>query len=246
MTLRVRAASIAPDLRFGAASALADPLVTLVIGNVIIHAEGCLPQSSTTPRYLRYADRDAVVVADGIDDFGELELCLGDQVQVIAESDVLDDLSTAVVVLDAIDYCFRETGLWRGNIYLAGTESLTVVLDLVGARESGHRASEVVSRELAALELAYLFPVARKFRSGSFDGQVQYRLNGWGRALALRLAGTRLGAARASVYRLAISDAIAGERERYELFLAQLDVARQHYSDNRLGLALSLPIPILV
>ena len=46
-------------------------------------------------------------------------------------------------------------------------------------------------RELAALELVYLFPIAGKFRSGAYDGQIQYRLNGWGRALAARLTAAR-------------------------------------------------------
>jgi hypothetical protein len=45
----------------------------------------------------------------------------------------------------------------------------------------------------------YLFPIAGKFRSGQYDGQVQYRLNGWGRALANRLAAGPFGTARAQV-----------------------------------------------
>jgi hypothetical protein len=246
VTLRMRAASIAPDLRFGAANALADPATALAIGDVLIRAEGRLPHSLAVPRYLRYTDRDAVIVVEGVDKLDELERCLSDQVRAIGQSDTLDDLSAAVIALDAVDYCFRGSGLWQGNIYLAGTESLSIVLNLVGARDPAYRASEVVSRELAALELAYLFPVARKFRSGVYDGQVQYRLNGWGRALAFRLTSTQRGAERSSAYRREIFRHITNERQRYESFLSQLDVARQEYIDNRLDDALSLPIPILV
>jgi hypothetical protein len=55
------------------------------------------------------------------------------------------------------------------------------------------RGPETALRELGALELVYLFPVAGRFRSGSYDGQIQYRLNGWGRALATRLTAARPG-----------------------------------------------------
>ena len=111
MTLRVRAASIAPDLRFGAAAALADPAGTLTIGDVSIRAEGCLPPSSVMPRYLRYSDRDAVILTEGLDGLDEFLHCLGNEIYAIAESGALDDLSTAVTVLDAVDHCFRESGL---------------------------------------------------------------------------------------------------------------------------------------
>jgi hypothetical protein len=46
MTLRIPASSIAPDLRFGAARALADPANVVVAGGVVLRAEGCLPVSS--------------------------------------------------------------------------------------------------------------------------------------------------------------------------------------------------------
>jgi hypothetical protein len=55
MTFRARAASIAPDLRFGVAGALADPAGVVLAGGVTIRAEGCLPLSPLVPRYLRYA-----------------------------------------------------------------------------------------------------------------------------------------------------------------------------------------------
>lgn len=246
MTLRIRASSIAPDLRFGAARALADPASLVVAGSVVLRAEGCRPASSAVPVYLRYSDRDAVIVADGIDDASELETCLNEQVRAMAESRVLDDLSAAVVALDTVDRCFRESGVWRGNIYLAGVGALAVVLDLVGARDAARRGPEVVLRELAALELAYLFPIAGKFRSGDYDGQVQYRLNGWGRALAARLTAGRTGAARAGKYRQKLAEHVGRQRERYASFLDELDVARQDYRVNLLDDALTLPIPVLV
>jgi hypothetical protein len=246
MSMRVRAADLAPDLRFGVAPALAGPGRPLRIGDMVIRTEGCLPPSAMVPSHLRYADRDTVLLVGGISDRGELERCLGEHVQAMGQSGVLDDLGMAVIVLDAVDHCFRESGLWDGNIYLAGTRALTTVLDLAGAVQPRHAEPGVISRELAALELAYLFPVARKFRSGAYDGQVQYRLNGWGRAVAVRLAGTAAGAERAAACRRAIGRHLAGERRRYELFLSQLDVARQDYLGNRLDQALSLPIPVLI
>jgi hypothetical protein len=103
-----------------------------------------------------------------------------------------------------------------------------------------------VLRELAALELAYLFPVAGKFRSGTYDRQIQYRLNGWGRALAARLATGSAGAARADALRLKIGQHLAIEGQRYSSFLSDLDVARQNYGGNLLGAALALPIAVLV
>jgi len=101
-------------------------------------------------------------------------------------------------------------------------------------------------RELAALELAYLFPIAGKFRSGNYDGQVQYRLNGWGRALANRLAAGPVGTARAQGVQTAIGRHLAAEAEQYRSFLRQLDVARQNYDTDLMTAALALPIPVLV
>jgi hypothetical protein len=243
--LRVRAATIAPDLRFGLAGALADPSCSAIVGGVAIRVEGCLPPSAAIPRYLRYADRDAVIVADGADGLGQLESSLSEQIRVRASGAACGDLSTAVIALDAIDRCFRESGLWPGNIYVAGVGTLAAVLDLVRDALPAAREPEAVLRELAALELAYLFPIAGKFRAGAYDGQVQYRLNGWGRSLARRLTAPLSGAARAAAYRQAVSRHLAGERQRYASFLAGLDVARQHYGGDQLDPALALPIPIL-
>ena len=118
-------------------------------------------------------------------------------------------------------------------------------LDLMGDAPL-FRGPEKVLRELAALELIYLFPIAGKFRSGAYDGQIQYRLNGWGRALAARLTAAPAGAAQAGAYRQELSAHLAREFERYGSFLSQLDVARQDYGGNRLDDALTLPIPVLV
>jgi hypothetical protein len=246
MTLRVPAASIAPDLRFGAAAALGDPSGAAMVGEVMLRVEGCLPRSTSIPRYLRYADRDAVIVAYSVDSLGQLESRLGERIQVSSACGDLDDLGAVVLLLDAVDRCFRESGLWPGNIYLAGCGALTAVLGLVQDAEVVSRGADAVLRELAALELAYLFPIAGKFRSGEYDGQVQYRLNGWGRVLARRLTAGRMGAARADSYRRRISQHLASEHRRYGSFLGELDVARESYDGDRLDGALRLPIPVLV
>jgi hypothetical protein len=240
VTVRVAAAALAPDLRYGAAPALAAAGGAQAIGHVVIRAEGCLPLWGAVPTYLRYSDRNAVLCADGVAKEEELEGCLGDYVQALGRQRDLDDLSAAVVVLDAVDHCFRESGLWAGNIYLAAA------LDLAGIARPRSRAPEMVSRELAALELAYLFPVARKFRSGTdYDGQVQYRLNGWGRAVAMRLACSRAGADRAAACRRALSGHLAGHRHRYAAFLSQLEAGRPDPDGSRLEQALTLPVPVL-
>ena len=70
MTLRIPAASIPPDLRFGAADILADPATGDLIGDVTLHAQGCLPPWPAFPRYLRYADRETILVAEGLDELG--------------------------------------------------------------------------------------------------------------------------------------------------------------------------------
>jgi hypothetical protein len=245
MTLRIRATSIAPDVRFGAAGALADPADAVLIGDAVVRAEGCLPRSPVIPTYLRYADRDAVIVADGIDEIGDFEARLSEQIRTLADSGDWDDLAAAVIALDVVDRCFRKSGLWPGNIYLAGAETLRVVLDMAEAARLP-RGPEAVLRELAALELAYLFPVAGKFRSGAYDGQIQYRLNGWGRALAGRFTAGKAGAVRADAYRRAIAQHLARERQAYSSFLSELEVARQDYRGNKLDAALNLPIPVLV
>ena len=199
MTLRIPAASIAPDLRFGAADALADPHASALVGDVTLHAQGCLPPSQL-PGYLRYADRETILVADGVERLPDLEACLTRVFREMRRMRLLDDLARPSSSLDAVDRCFRESGLWPGNIYLAGAEALRLALDLMGDAPL-FRGPEKVLRELAALELVYLFPVAGKFRSGAYDGQIQYRLNGWGRALAARLTAAGAGATHADAYR---------------------------------------------
>lgn len=246
MTLRVLASSIAPDVRFGVAGALADPGSAVPVGDAMVRAEGCVPTSPAIPRYLRYADRDAVIVADGVTDSAAFTACLDEHVRTIGESEPWDDLAAVVIALVAVDRCFRDSGLWPGNIYLAGADALRLVLDLAGEGPRLQREPEAVVRELAALELAYLFPVAGKFRSSAYDGQVQYRLNGWGRALGDRLTVGEAAAARAESYRQAVAQHIDRECQRYRSFLSELDVARQDYRGNKLSDALALPIPVLV
>lgn len=246
VSVQVPAGVIAPDLRYAVAPALAVPGDTQVIGHVAIQARGSLPPWRAVPTYLRYSDRNVVLTAEGVDTLDELEQCLGDHVQALGRHRDLDDLSAAVVALDAADHCFRESGLWPGSVYLAGTGALGALLEVAGVAGPRFREPEMVSRELGALELAYLFPIARRFRAGDFDGQVQYRLNGWGRAVALRLAGSPAGADRAAACRAAISVHLAQERRQYAAFLGQLDPARRDYPENRVDQALKLPIPVLV
>jgi hypothetical protein len=245
MTVRLRVASIAPDLRFGAVGALAEQHHDLLIGDVALRAAGSLPHGSAIPRYLRYADRETILAAEGVCERDQLESCLAAEISSPSESGASGDLSAAVIALDAVDRCFRESTLWPGNVYLAGTGALALVMDLMRA-QSLYRGPDPVLRELAALELAYLFPIAAKFRSGTYDGQIQYRLNGWGRALAARLTAGPVGARQAGTCRQTLTAHLASEFQRYAAFLRRLDVARQDYHGNLLGDASTLPIPVLV
>jgi hypothetical protein len=206
---------------------------------------GCVPASLAVPAYLRYADRDAVLTVLGFGRQLDVERELADRIQALGESGDIDDLGRAVVVLEAVDSCFRAAGLWGGNIYLAGGRALTATLEVAGAEPGARCDPVVVMRELAALELAYLFPVAGKFRSGRYDGEVQYRLNGWGRALARQLAVGRT-AVLAEEFRRRIGRHLAAECDRYASFLRQVDAAGERYRGDLLDSALKLPIPVLV
>jgi len=241
---RIRLSSLPPDLRFGSADAIADPEAFPALAHMSVHVTGCLSASPAAPAYLRYSDRDAELLVIGIGEPVDVERELAERIHALGECEVLDDLSAAVVVLDVVDRCFRDAGLWRGNVYLAGGAALTAVLEIAGA--GFRREPATVVRELAALELAYLFPVAGKFRSGTYDGQVQYRLNGWGRALAARLSAGPVGVARAGEWREMLGRHLAEERERYASFLRELDVAQQDYRGDILDRAMELPIPVLV
>lgn len=163
--------SISPDLRFGLAEVIARRERFPALGGADVVVDGCVPASLAVPAYLRYADRDAELIVRGIGCELDIERALADGIRVLGESGDVSDLGCAVVVLDAVDSCFRESGLWRGNIYLVGGRALTAVLEFAGADPGACRDPVVVMRELAALELAYLFPVAGKFRCGRYDAR---------------------------------------------------------------------------
>lgn len=171
MSVQVLAAALPPDLRYAAAPALRHPGDAQAIGDVTVRAQGCLPLREPIPAYLRYSDRSAILSADGVQSAEQLEACLAEHLRAVGEH-WPEPLGAAVVVMDAVDFCFRECGLWAGNIYFAGTGALTKALGLAGDKPSQAWDPRAVSQELAALELAYLFPVARKFRSGAYDGEV--------------------------------------------------------------------------
>jgi hypothetical protein len=243
---RIPVSSIAPDLRFGLADIFDDPAVSARDSRYTLQVTGQLSESPSAPAYLRYSDRDAELSVLGTGKAIDVEKELARRVELLGDLGPLGDLGTAVIALDAVDWCFRESGLWSGNIYMAGAETLGMVLQAGAADPASFRRPLDVVRELAALELAYLFPIAAKFRGGRYDGEVQYRLNGWGRPLAERLAAGRAGASWSTALRAGIAEQLAAERERYEVFLGQLEVGRQDYIGDISEAALRLPIPVLV
>jgi hypothetical protein len=243
VTLRIKVTLIAPDLRFALRSAIAKPGTAVRLADLVARADSALPPELPVSTYLRYADQDAMITVEGVSAQNELEQRLGAHLQTMHGP---DELSDAVVALDAVDWCFRHSGLWAGNIYLAGAQSLAAVVNLTGGVSMSDQTAEGVARELAALELAYLFPIASRFRRGAYDGQVQFRLNGWGRSLAARFSPTAPATTRSAAYRCLLSAHLASEFRRYESFLRQLDLTRQSYQNDLLEHAMSLPIPVLV
>lgn len=245
MTQKVPLALISPDLRFALADVIAFPQNGTTVGDLDVLILSCLRGWPMAPAYLRYADRDAELIVLRPDQPVDVGQELANVIHALGESGDLDDLGRAVVVLEAVDSCFRASGLWGGNIYLASGRALTAALEIAGAEPGVRRDPVLMMRELAALELAYLFPVAGKFRSGRYDGEVQYRLNGWGRALARRLAVGRT-AVLAEEFRRRIGRHLVAQRGRYASFLRQVDAADEGYRGDLLADALKLPIPVLM
>lgn len=244
MSLKIPLSLISPDLRFALASPIAYSEDLYQIGDESFVVTSCVPEPPAAPAYLRYADRDAELFVPRVDEDFRVEERLAERIHEVGLSGDLDDLALAVVVLDVVDSCFQESGLWGGNIYLVDEPALAAALEIAGARP-GRRDSVRVMRELAALELAYLFPVAGKFRAGMYDGKVQYRLNGWGRTLGRRLAVGRT-AELAGEFRERIGRHLADEHELYALFLRELDVGRHGSTSDLLSGAMRLAIPVLV
>ena len=244
MTQRIRLSSISPDLRFALAGAIAYPEAFSGFAGASVAVTSCVPEPPAAPAYLRYADRDARLVVHAVAGDFDVETELAERIHALGLSGELDDLALTVVVLDVVDSCFRESGLCGGNIYLVDELGLIEAAEIAGAGPGYIRDPGGVMRELAALELAYLFPVAGKFRAGKYDAQVQYRLNGWGRTLAGRLAVGRT-AERAGEFRELIGRHLAAEHQAYESFLRELEVGRDSTSDLLVG-AMQLPIPVLV
>jgi hypothetical protein len=225
---------------------MAHPGQPFDLGGVAVRSQGCLPSDAAIPAYLRYADRSASLVLAAGEQPEDLERALASHIRARGSTSTLDELCLAVLAMNAADVAFRTTGLWPGNIYLAGWEALQALLSV--AALTGHRPQPTTARlhELQALELVYLFPIAPKFRSGVYDGRVQYRLNGWGRALARRLAGSDAGREHDEILRQRIGAHLVEEKERYAAFLGDLELVRQRYEGDRFARALALPIPVLV
>ncbi|MFJ2116065.1 MULTISPECIES: hypothetical protein [unclassified Streptomyces] len=108
----------------------------------------------------------------------------------------LDDVLTAPESVDTLaeplrlvstlalwDEVIRESGVYRGNIYLASERSVAALLHAAHGAEppAADRLAELLE-QLHALELLYRFPVAYKFR-GTHGLERQCRINGWGRLL---------------------------------------------------------------
>lgn len=244
MTWPIRVSAYSPDLRFAMAGAIAYTEAFRGFRGANVDVTSFVPAPPAAPAYLRYADRDAVVVVHLEDEDLDVETELAERIHALGQSGELDDLALAVLVLNVVDACFRQSGLWDGSIYLVDEPALTGALEIAGASAGLSRDPMAILRELAALELVYLFPVASKFRARMYDGQVQYRLNGWGRALARRLAVGRT-AAQVWEFRRLIGRHLTAEYDGYAYFLRALDVSRESAGDLLLT-AMALPIPVLV
>jgi hypothetical protein len=246
MTLMLPSSLVPPDIRFAALPALARPgSGRMPLGaDGILRAKTTLAHPESMPTYLLLADRDAELVADGPQSDEELlELLAASLRQECGQPQ--SDLILLVGAMEILDRAFRATGLWRGNIYLAGyqsLESLTRVLSWTAATSAG--VPELL-RDLQALELIYLFPVASKFRRGRHDGDVQFRLNGWGRSLASRLPWPLTSAMKDSASAL-LAAHLDTHHDAYARHLSNFDVNQQEYAADLFAAAKDLPIPVLV
>ncbi len=253
MELRIPSSLVPPDLRFAAAPALARPghLSLRLSAGAELRATTTLPRPLSIPAYLLYADHDAVLVASGVTTHTELfELLAGSLAEERQQQHA--SLGQTVCALGVVDEVFRSTGLWQGNIYLAGYRSLHALglvlswpLSIGSAATDTAAAAEQVLRELHALELIYMFPVAAKFRGGGYDGDVQFRLNGWGRALASRLPWPLTSAAYTRA-RDTLRTHLDENRAAYTRHLGSFELSRQTYASDLFAAAQMLPIPVLV
>jgi hypothetical protein len=237
---------VPPDLRFAAAPALARPGNECLPlgGGVELRVRSALDRPDLLPAYLLYADRDAALETDpALPDDALLERlapCLsrrGDERQA--------DLALAIGALRILDDVFRAAGLWLGNVYLAGCRGLESLIRALSWTLSAGAESHGLLRELAALELIYLFPVAAKFRQGAYDGEVQFRLNGWGRSLAAALPWPLTPPMSAGAT-AALTAHVRSHRDAYARHLGTLEVSRQTYAADVFAGAQNLPIPVLV
>lgn len=247
MSYEVLAVALPPDLRFAAAGPLGQPGVPFDVGGSEVRARGEIPEDVEVARHLRYADRGSVLIVDA-EPVKDARLWFGDAIDrgVGASPPAL---TAAVLTLAAVDDAFRTAGLWRGNIYLAGVDALRAAQQIAGLATDSHagRAESLNTlRELQSLELVYLFPVAPKFRRGVYDGEIQFRLNGWGRALANRLTLCASWSQRARGAGEAVQRHVVAERAQYAEFLSDLDLVKQEYAGDRLEDSRRMPIPVLV
>lgn len=99
----------------------------------------------------------------------------------------VQDVLTSVVCMATWDSLFRSEGIYGGNVYIAGDDSVEKIIELAGAELSATANATTpggILDILQALELIYRFPVAFKF-VGLYTGRNQLRVNGWGRRLSI-------------------------------------------------------------
>jgi hypothetical protein len=246
MKLSLLSSQVPPDIRFAAAPVLADPAVKqLQLGdNATLRARTALPSPELLPTYLLYADRGSVLIADGMQSkkhlLQKLSLCLRQEVEKPHA-----DLALAVGAMEIVDEVFRDVDLSKGSIYLAGQKSLDSLNSVISWLRPGGANVQTLLRELQSLELICLFPIASKFRNGAYNGDVQFRLNGWGRSLARRSPWPITPAMRTEAKDL-LTAHVCAYREVYARHLGSPEVSRQAYADDLFLAACDLPIPVLV
>lgn len=246
MTFTLSSSLVPPDIRFAAVPALVHPgSRRLPLGeDSILWVRTTLPNSESMPAYLLLADRDAQLVADGVQSDEQLLELLTLSLKQECEQ-LQADLALLVGAMEMLDQVFRAAGLWQGNIYLAGYESLESLTRILSWSSATSADTPKMLRELQALELIYLFPVASKFRRGCYDGDVQFRLNGWGRSLARRLPWPLTSAMKDSA-RALLAAHVDIYRNAYARHLDSFDVNQQEYAADLFTAARCLPIPVLV
>lgn len=125
------------------------------------------------------------------------------------------DLFALLCLMSVWDDLVRESGLMTGRVYFASETAVGRLHVHAGLDEPSAEHLDRLLLEAQSLELIYRFPVAFKFR-GTYGGEHQCRLNGWGRRLVQRALVDPVSAATAAEWSRALRTHLDDHRDVYQ------------------------------